>query len=293
MIIDLHCHSTASDGTLSPKELMLRAATMQVDCIALTDHDSTHGLDAAAATLKSLGGKKPTLIPGVEISCRWHQFEIHILGWNFDPEHLAIQALLKQQQESRSLRAQKIHEKLLKNGVSPGVLKDLPTTGVLTRAHFARALISGDLVNTMEEAFDRYLGKGNCAYVRPEWCTIEEAVEAIHLASNKEKGLIPAAGLAHPLAYGLKGKWLRRLINDFKAYGGDAIEAVSPRLSPDQRQWLVELTCESGLKGSIGSDFHRPGVWRELGKVDTLPDSIQPVWADWELAKQTPKETAS
>lgn len=273
--IDLHCHTTVSDGELTPAELVLRASVMQVDVLAITDHDSVGGW-AAACAAKERVAPKLQLIPGVEISTRWHGFEIHILGWNFDPNDPTLSALLARQQTCRRERAEAIREKLVKQGIAA---EHLPTVGVdsnavLTRLHFAEALQAHGYINDVQQAFDRYLGKGQCAYVAPNWCSVEEAVAAIHTAGGH-------SSIAHPLAYDLSNKWLRKLLVEFKDCGGDAIEVSMSQQGPSQRQWLTELAQEYELQGSVGSDFHKPSRWRELGRHLNLPESVRPVWYDW------------
>lgn len=273
--IDLHCHTTMSDGELTPAELVLRASVMQVDVLAITDHDSVAGWAAACAAQAKVAPRMK-LIPGVEISTRWHGFEIHILGWNFDPEHPELTALLARQQACRKERAEAIREKLIKQGIGSDdlLLVAIDSAAVLTRLHFAEALERHGYVSDVQQAFDRYLGKGQCAYVAPNWCSIEEAVTAIRAAGG-------SSSIAHPLAYDLSNKWLRKLVIEFKANGGDALEVSMSQQGPAQRQWLTELTTDYELLGSVGSDFHKPSRFRELGRNLNLPENVQPVWYDW------------
>ena len=132
-------------------------------------------------------------------------------------------------------------------------------------------------VSDVQQAFDRYLGKGQCAYVAPNWCSIDEAVTAIRAAGG-------SSSIAHPLAYDLSNKWLRKLVIEFKENGGDALEVsyVATRAST-KRQWLPELATDYELLGSVGSDFHKPSRFRELGRNLNLPESVQPVWYDWAI----------
>jgi predicted metal-dependent phosphoesterase TrpH len=282
MRIDLHCHSTASDGQLTPSELVQRAHTMQIDYLALTDHDTVDGLAEARTTAAALSsrGCAPSILSGVEISCRWQGFEIHILGWQFDPDHPAIIELLDAQMQRRAERADRIAEKLLQAGVSEAALLPVRQSRSrnLTRKHFADALLAAGVVNSIDNAFRRYLGRGQCAYVQPEWCSIDEAVAAIQQAGG-------SAGLAHPLAYQLSTKWLKRLLSAFCEAGGDALEVVSSQQAPHQRAQLAQLAKDFKLQSSVGSDFHGPSAWRELGRNLTLPDGSDAVWADWTLAK--------
>ncbi|RUO35435.1 hypothetical protein CWE11_04555 [Aliidiomarina sanyensis] len=275
--IDLHCHSRCSDGALHPHELLLRAENMQIDVLAITDHDSIAGYQAAQRVLAEQRAARVVLIPGVEISTRWEGFEIHILGWNFDPEAPRLTALLTAQANKRRERSVAIHGKLLKQGIPAEDLPDphqQPRDAVLTRLHFAEALVKARHCKDIQSAFDRYLGRGQCAYVASQWCSVEEAVEAIRASGG-------VAGLAHPLAYGLSNKWLRRLLVELKACGAEALEAVSSQQAPWQRQWLLELANEYGFYVSMGSDFHAPGKYRELGRNLKYQSEVAPVWTQW------------
>lgn len=296
MRIDLHCHSNASDGVLSPSELLLRAETMQLDVLAITDHDSIQGYLAAAAELQQLAAaeqagaraKQPRgaaglplqLISGIEFSCSWQGFEIHILGWNFNPKEAAMQQLISAQTERRLQRAEAIAGRLQQHGVSAAHMPHAQQNAVRTRLHFAEALQRYGYVRDTQQAFDKYLAKGQCAYVAPQWCSIAEAVQAIHGSGG-------SAAIAHPLAYDLSNKWLRRLLVDFHSWGGRCIEVVSGQQSPEQRRWLTELAQTYHLMASVGSDFHFPGRWRELGRNLAMPAGLTPVWHDWPLPAAT------
>ena len=280
MKIDLHCHSTASDGSLTPNELVQRAHQMQVNVLALTDHDTIAGIASAKQAAAQLHGGHPlTLVHGIELSCRWQGFEIHILGWHFELENKQLNALIEAQAEARRMRAQLIMDKLIEHGVSSSALasvqaRQTQAEQLVTRKHLADALVAAGYVKTIDDAFKRYLGKGQCAYVTPQWCSIEEAVEAIHQAGG-------VSGLAHPLAYDLSTKWLKRLLQHYKDVGGDALEVAGGQQAPQQRQYLGELAVQFGLTASVGSDFHNIGRWRELGHQLKLPEQCQPVWINW------------
>ena len=119
------------------------------------------------------------------------------------------------------------------------------------------------------------IGKGKRAYVKPTWCEIKEAVEVIHSAGG-------VAVMAHPVRYDLSAKWLRRLIVQFKEEGGDALEIVLPQMSPDQRRQMLTYCLEYDLYASMGSDFHYPTKWSDLGRNLTLPENCRPVWQLWQ-----------
>ncbi|MFQ1022457.1 PHP domain-containing protein [Avibacterium paragallinarum] len=268
-IYDLHCHSTASDGVLSPSEVVQRAYEQQVSVLALTDHDSISGLDEAQAKADQLGMR---LINGVEISTQWENRAIHIVGLDFEKTHPKMTALLQQQAEKRLERAVKIGEKLAKIGVEnafEGAKKF--TQGEVTRAHYARYLVEIGKVSNINQAFKKYLSQGKSAYVKAEWVDILTAIEIIHQAGGQ-------AVLAHPLRYTLTTKWIKKLIADFAQSGGDAIEVAGCGQTKDQRLLLARWAVEQGLYGSVGSDFHFPCGWIELGRSLHLPETIPPIW---------------
>ncbi|MBY6106614.1 PHP domain-containing protein [Ferrimonas balearica] len=269
MKIDLHCHTTASDGTLTPTELVTRAALQQVTILAITDHDTVAGLGEASEVAAQKGIR---LISGVEISTRWHGFEIHIVGLNFDPQHPAMVALLDSQQRNREARAVAIGDKLAKRRIEGAyeAARAMAGEGVVGRGHFARVLVNRGIVRQPQAAFDKYLGKGQSAYVPTQWCSIEQAVAAIHQASG-------VSVLAHPGKYSLSNKWLRKLLGEFQAAGGMAMEALGSQQSPDQRRFLLSLAEEHQMLISAGSDFHQPGRWIELGRGLQRPD-MPGVW---------------
>ena len=272
MRFDLHCHTTASDGGLSPKELVMRAENMQVDVLAITDHDTTAGIEQAQASAKHL-----QVIPGTEISCAWHAFDIHVVGLNLDIAHQGLQQQLSLQREKRELRAQEMGRRLAKAGID-GVYqqaKQLAGSAPITRSHFANVLVERGLATSFNKVFDKYLSRGNIGYVPNNWMNIGEAIETIHQA----KGF---AVLAHPTHYDLSNKWIRKLVSEFAELGGDAIEVAMPQMSKDQQQWLASLAQQHQLCASQGSDFHHPSTWRELGRGLQLPDQCQPIWLRWQ-----------
>jgi predicted metal-dependent phosphoesterase TrpH len=277
--IDLHCHTDCSDGSLSPQTLVDRAVNYQISVLAITDHDTVEGFNIAQDYI--LEKNIPIeLISGIEISTAWQGFEIHIVGLNFDVNNPALQQLITSQQQAREKRAVTIGEKLANCGF-PNAYNDakkLAGEGTITRAHFAKVLFQQGHVGTMQKAFDLYLGKKGRntqkAYVKPEWCSIEQAVEAIHIAGG-------CAVMAHPIRYDLSAKWLRRLIVHFKESQGDGLEVVLPQMNPQQRQIMLNYCLEYNLHASTGSDFHQPNKWSDLGRNLILPNGAIPVWTLW------------
>jgi 3',5'-nucleoside bisphosphate phosphatase len=281
--IDLHSHTTCSDGTLTPTELLQRAEIKHVNVLALTDHDCTDGLNEALEYLESTNSKLE-LVNGVEISTQWHGFEIHIVGLAIDPSNNDLMNLLKSQVDKRTLRAKAVGEKLAKKGF-PNVYEEalkLANGPIISRTHFAKALIAAGVVQNFEQAFKKYLGKGKGAYVSANWTSIEEAVKVI-----KKAGGISV--IAHPTRYDLSNKWLRRLIEQFSEAGGDAIEVGLSQINPDQKKFVSSLAKEHKLYSSLGSDFHSPTRWTELGRGITLTEECTPIWqhANWSTQKVT------
>ncbi|TPH12567.1 RNase RNM [Litorilituus lipolyticus] len=273
--IDLHSHTHCSDGELSPEALIDRAWNYQIDVLAITDHDTTQGLDIADAYIEEKNVPLK-LIHGIEISTAWHGFEIHIVGLNIDKNDATLRQLIAEQQQARVNRAKQIGEKLVKCGFADVYEKALLLAGKgsITRAHFAKVLYQQGHVSTMQKAFDKYIGKGQRAFVKPNWCTIERAIEVIHQAGG-------TAVMAHPIRYDLSAKWLRRLIVQFKDGHGDGLEIVLPQMNQQQRQTMLNYCLEYNLLASLGSDFHRPNKWSDLGRHLTLPDGAIPIWKQW------------
>jgi predicted metal-dependent phosphoesterase TrpH len=278
MKIDLHSHTYFSDGQLSPKELVDRAHNMQVDVLAITDHDTVAGL-AEAIDYQATQKRSLQIISGVELSTSWHNFDIHILGLNLDRQDPTLLTRLQQQSRSRDDRAKEIAAKLAKVGIE-NVYEEaslLACKGQISRAHFARVLVARGVVKDNEAAFKKYLGKGKKAHVKPQWIEIPEAITWIQEAGGK-------AVLAHPGHYDLTAKWLARLIGVFADAGGDGMEVIHSHLSPERKQNLANLAAQHNLCASAGSDFHFPNRWTELGRNLKLPEQLAPIWQDWQLA---------
>ncbi|EKM0362142.1 PHP domain-containing protein [Cronobacter turicensis] len=282
IIYDLHSHTTASDGLLTPEQLVHRAVEMGIHTLAITDHDTTAGLPAAHQEIKH-AGLALRLIDGVEISTLWENHEIHIVGLGIDITHPDMIAFLDGQAQRRMQRAEMIAERLEKARI-PGALEGarrLADGGVVTRGHFARFLIEDGRATNMANVFKHYLARGKTGYVPPQWCTIEQAIDVIHHSGGQ-------AVIAHPGRYQLSAKWLKRLLNQFAAAGGDAMEVAQCQQAPNERNQLASYAGQFGLLASQGSDFHQPCPWIELGRRLRLPEGLTPVWHRWppELSKE-------
>ncbi|EHA1066645.1 PHP domain-containing protein [Aeromonas hydrophila] len=272
MRFDLHCHTTASDGVLSPAELVRRAAEKQVEVLAVTDHDTLAGLDEVRRTIEN--EQLPLrLVSGVEISTGWEHHEIHIVALGVDEKNVALTDFLVGQQARREARAQEIGRRLEKCQI-PGTYeeaKQLAGDAAVTRAHFARVLVARGVADNMQKVFKKYLSRGNKGYVPAEWPEMGAAIDAIHGAGG-------LAVLAHPSRYDLTAKWIKRLLVAFKAAGGDAMEVSLPQQSPQERANLGQWAKEHDLYISVGSDFHFPSNWTELGRHLWLPKEGTPLW---------------
>jgi predicted metal-dependent phosphoesterase TrpH len=268
---DLHCHSTASDGVLTPTALVQRAADCGVTALALTDHDTIAGLLEAQQQADLLDMR---LIPGIEFSTNWQNKCFHIVGLGIDPSYEPLLKATHLLQSTRLERAEKIAFKLEQKRIPDALLavKKAAGDGMITRSHFADFLVSQHHVSTQQEAFDRYLAQGKSAYVSTTWAELDIAINLI-----TESGGV--AVLAHPMRYKLTANWMSRLLTAFKAAGGQGIEVITSRMNPDELRRVGDYAKRFDLAGSVGSDFHNPAnPWVELGRLPALPSNIKPVW---------------
>ncbi|MCU7904274.1 MAG: PHP domain-containing protein [Candidatus Thiodiazotropha sp. (ex Epidulcina cf. delphinae)] len=273
---DLHSHSTASDGTLAPQALVLRAAGAGVRVLALTDHDTTAGIEEASLAARQCGLK---LIPGVEISVTWNKQTVHIVGLNVDTDNRTLQQGLSGQREFRDWRAREMADRLEKAGITGAYEGALARSSgaLVSRTHFARFLVARGVVSDERKVFKHYLVSGKPGHVPGNWASLEQAVGWIHAAGGE-------AVVAHPARYRMTRSKLRRLFKDFIQQHGEAIEVVSGSHSRDDYFCMARHAQDLGLKVSAGSDFHSPeNPWIELGRLPMPPAGCRPVWADWEI----------
>ena len=256
--VDLHTHSNKSDGSLSPAELVTLAHQKGLSAIALTDHDTTAGLDEAIQTGKELG---ITVIPGVELSCEYQGRDVHIVGLDINHKDSHFSETLQEFVDSRDLRNRKMCQKLTDAGMPVDYDELMETFGesVITRAHYARFMLEKGYIKSLSEAFDRYIGD-NCPYYIPrEKVTPTQGIELILSA-----GGIPV--LAHPLLYKMGKERLNTLVAELKSAGLVALEAVYCTYTPSDEREMRALAAKHDLLISGGSDFHgaaKPGL--ELG----------------------------
>jgi predicted metal-dependent phosphoesterase TrpH len=276
IIYDLHSHSTASDGTLTPTQLIQRAHEAGVSVLALTDHDSTEGIIEAQQAASSCDLQ---LVPGAEISVTWKSATIHIIALGIDPQSPSLQQGLKKLVEFRHWRAQEIGRKLEKAGIggSYAAARSLSNGTLISRTHFARFLVEQGRAKDMRAVFRHYLVKGKPGHVHGQWSSLDEAVGWIREAGGQ-------AVIAHPARYRLTRTKLRKLIRDFKDAGGEALEVVSGSHSVDEAFTMAAHAKDYDLLSSVGSDFHSPQQsWTRLGKLAPLPHGCVPVWRDWDF----------
>jgi len=264
---DLHMHSTASDGALSPSELVTLAAAEGVEYMALTDHDTLAGLAEAREAADHAG---VTLIPGVELTCLWNRRVLHVLGLGIDPEYPGWQVYERRLVALRQARAEKIAGKLIARGAPEDILQQARQQagdGQIGRPHFARALLTRGVVSSENEAFDRYLGQGKAGDVRAEWPDITEAIAIIRQSGG-------FSVLAHPTKYNMTFSRLRLLLADLAQAGIDGLEVGCPNVSQDQIGLLLRIADTLNLKISSGSDFHNPSVpWTRVGRFPAVESS--------------------
>ena len=272
--IDLHCHSTVSDGLLSPADLVAHAAKSGVKVLALTDHDDVSGLAAARQAATEHGIH---FVNGVEISATWKKRTLHIVGLKFDAENVALKTALDKVRIGRDERAKEMAVGLAKAGIGGAYegAKAIAKQSILTRSHFAQFLAKNGHAKDVKSVFKKFLVKGKPGFVDSQWMDLESAV-----------GLIIGAGgqavIAHPGRYDLGMVNMHLLMHEFRMLGGAAIEVVTGSHQPPQYQQFAAIAHRFSLKASLGSDYHGAGLsYMGMGQVPELPAGCVPVWDDW------------
>jgi predicted metal-dependent phosphoesterase TrpH len=262
--IDLHTHTTASDGILSPEELVELAAVRGIEVLGITDHDTVAGLPAAQSAAAHRSVK---IVPGIKLSTAVETGEVHILGYFIDPADPVLQAHLASLAAARRERAQRMVDRLRHLGI-PVTMEDLEAIaqgGTITRAHAARLLVARGFAGSIDEAFERFLGRNRPAYVPRTYPSPRRAVEIVLAAGG-------APVLAHPLSAGDPETILEELV----PVGLVGLEAWYAEYAPEIQRELVALAARWGLIPTGGSDYHGPGfrAERELGSVDVPRQSV-------------------
>ncbi len=268
--IDLHTHSKASDGALSPVELVERALSRGLTHMALTDHDCIGGIEEAQTAAKD----RLTLIPGAELSTMWNGYQIHIVGLFLDTKSEALDLYLQGQRRLRVERAEAIGAKLERQGFKNAYeeCKKRAAPGAsITRGNYARYIVEMGRAQTTDEAFNYYLKKGKSCYVKTQWPDIRVAVDAIHASGG-------VAIVAHPRRYDMTNTKLRALLTYFKECGGEGMEVSSSQMSPNDLSYMQSLCLQYDFYASLGSDFHHEGPFRELGLNLYLPDDLRKIF---------------
>lgn len=278
--IDLHIHSTASDGTLTPTEIVqtaLKSTKSEKDpiVIALTDHDTVAGVSEFLKEAKK-NKERVTAIPGVEISTNYHGVEIHILGYNVDPENKELLEQLKICRESRDGRNEKIIARLQAEGfqITMEDIKPEDPNETIARPHIAKQLMKKKYVSSVKEAFDKYLAEGRSCYVERIMPTPQEAIALI-----RNSGGIPA--LAHLMYYKkLNAAEKEVLISELKEAGLEGIEAYYNTYTPVEEEYVSSLAKQNALLLTGGTDFHgqnKPHISLFTGQGNMeVPEAILP-----------------
>ncbi|MDP6437196.1 MAG: PHP domain-containing protein [Gammaproteobacteria bacterium] len=272
MKVDLHTHSTASDGELSPDDLLQHAGEAGVGLLAITDHDTLDGYTKLCAGKSDCG-----VVAGIELSTNWRSLGIHVVGLNVSPDNPVLLEGIRQQRQARAERAATIAKKLEKAGF-PGTLPEaqrIAGESILGRPHFATHLVETGQVKDIQTAFRKYLGRGKIGDVRETWAPLSDIIAWITEAGGQ-------AILAHPAKYRLTNLKLAELARDFRDLGGHGIEVISGRQDSALTRRLASLAGRHDLLASVGSDFHQYGSHNAgPGEVDRLPGSCNPVWEAW------------
>ena len=271
MKADLHNHSYYSDGVFSPSEVVRFADDAGCDLFALTDHDTTDGLDEAQHMADKLS---VDLVSGVEISAFWRNMTIHIIGLDIDIKNDILQAGLVHNQQLRKERAEKIALGLSRAGIKDALEKTraLSKTDMLTRTHFAQMLIGEGYCKDMKSVFRRYLTGKKPGGVRVEWKNMDEVVSWIHAAGGK-------AVLAHPFRYRMTNTKIKNMFLNFKEVFGDGVEVVTATSTDEEIRLSNQWAEERELSSSCGSDYHG---WKnqriQIGSLRHLPNSSNAIW---------------
>lgn len=307
---DFHSHTKASDGGFTPSDLVLRAYNRGLNYLAITDHDLVAGVQEAQecarhnnelllqgspeapeenyvyanamvtqvdnGTLeRSAQERLLTIIPGIELSTTWRNEQIHIAGLFVDIDNSELQALIARKKELRVARAIAIGQKLEALGFERPYERCVEQAQVganITRGNYARLIYQDGKAKSIDEAFHKYLRRGQKAYVKNDWGPIEESIQAIKAAGG-------IAVLAHPRRYKFSNLRLRTLIEEFISWGGEAMEVAGCQQKPNDKLYLIELCERYKLLASLGSDFHNDGLFRNLGQNLDLPDHLPVVWS--------------
>ena len=264
-MIDLHLHTSASDGKLAPPELVARAAAAGLSTISVTDHDTTGGLAGARVAVVAHGIR---LIEGIEITAVEDGRDTHVLGYFFDPSNDGLRSFLERQRADRIRRISEMSERLAALGVpidpEPLIARGLEEGRSVGRPHVAAALVERGYVQSWDEAFDRYLEKGRPAFVPRRGASAADVIRVIHDAGG-------VASLAHP---GLSR--IDALIPALASAGLDALEVSHSQHDPETEARYRTMAAELSLATTAGSDFHGDAIHSPcaLGRITMTADEV-------------------
>ncbi len=285
-MIDLHSHTTASDGTFSPSKLIHFAAKKNITVLAITDHDTTSGLAEAKKTASS---QELTLVPGIELNIAWPTGEFHLLGLGLEHDSPELLQIIKTLQDDRSSRNEQIIRKMQQAGMDISVekLKQVFPFSSLGRPHIASFLVASGVCKTNQQAFDKYLGKGRPFYVQRAGADLDKAISAI-----KSSGGIPV--LAHPLSLYISYGKIEPVLANLKERGIQGLEAFHSSARKTDALRLEEIARKIGLFVTGGSDYHGENSRkdRKLGHACNGEKIPERLWTE-ELLPQLQKPRTS
>ncbi len=259
-MIDLHAHSTASDGSLTPTELVSLAHSEGLVAVALTDHDTVAGLDEAASAAERAGIR---FIPGIELEVEWDNGVFHVLGLGLSSWHGEFETRLEATRARRTRRNESMVELLQRAGIPITYDELLRMAGhdTVGRPHFARWLLRHGAVRTLQEAFDTMIGEGQPFYLPKEGLSVGKTCDLVHMAGGR-------AVLAHPQTLRLGWDELQRSLKRWRGEGLDGVEAYHANLTCRDAHRLVAMAEDLGLIVTAGSDYHGPPrTDRRLGRT--------------------------
>jgi 3',5'-nucleoside bisphosphate phosphatase len=275
--LDLHAHTTASDGDLSPTQLIWWAKAVGLTVLAVTDHDTTEGIAEAYVAGHKYGVE---VISGIELSADIDvpRGQCHLLGYFIDPENPTLNARLREVREARNTRNARIAAKIQTHGWNVTLEEVEAQAGgdVVARPHFARVLVNKGYVADMGEAFEKHLGKGGTFYVERERLSQQEAIELIHTAGG-------VCILAHPNNLNCDAEETEARIRHLQTLGLDGIEARYNKHTPEDTARYLALAGKYGLLTSGGSDFHGQSVKENVflghveGKLPAPAELLEPL----------------
>ncbi len=258
--IDMHAHTTASDGSLTPTELVTLASQIGLDALAVTDHDTVDGIAEAVEAAQHIGLE---LIPGIELAVEYTSGRFHMLGYDIDPSSKTLSDRLTLLKHNRLQRNVRIVEKLQSLGfdISMADVERESRGGQIGRPHLAAALVRKKLASSSAEAFETYLKDGALAHVPKDKISLQEGIDLIHSAGGK-------AVMAHPSSVKLDDSVLQSELFQFAEMGLDGMECCYNLYSPERCDEYAAMAANAGLLTTGGSDFHgdaKPKVF--LGHV--------------------------